>query len=175
MKRKNRAVRAALPKTHPKITHHSRKEDVNYYRQSASTVNEKAAGRLIPDGLQTPTQPPKRLVDTSKMLAAHVPNPKTRAATTRRGAHTIPARVASCQRIAARYSSTRCAIFRTLAPSSTSGIPATLVNTDTMAASAAEDATSAQSTPPSAVLAPITATAACAAVFRARIPANLNH
>lgn len=43
-KRKNRAVRAALPKTHPKITHHSRKEDVNYYRQSASAVNEKAAG-----------------------------------------------------------------------------------------------------------------------------------
>ena len=43
-KRKNRAVRAALPKTHPKITRHSRKEDVNYYRQSASAVNEKAAG-----------------------------------------------------------------------------------------------------------------------------------
>lgn len=175
MKRKNRACRAALPKTHPKITHHSRKEDVNNYRQSASAVNKKAAGRLIPDGLQTPTQPPKRLVDTSKMLAAHAPNPKTRAAATRRGAHTIPACVASCQRIAALYSSPRCAILRTLAPSSTSGIPATLVNTDTMAASAAEDAASAQSTPPSAVLAPITATAACAAVLSALTPAQRAH
>lgn len=143
--------------------------------QSASTVNEKAAGRLIPGGLQTPTQPPRRLVDTSKMLAAPAPNPKTGAAATRRGAHTIPACVASCQRLADRYSSTRCAIFRTLLPSSTSGIPAMLVSTETIAANAAEDAASAQSTPPSAVLAPITATAACAAVLSALTPAHRAH
>lgn len=137
---------------------------------------KKPPGRLIPRRhMQFPTQPPKRLVDTSKMLAAHAPNPKTRAAATRRGAYTIPACVASCQRLADRYSSPRCAIFRTLAPPSTSGMPATLVNTDTIAASAAEDAASAQSTPPSAVLAPITATAACAAVLSALTPAHCAH
>lgn len=137
---------------------------------------KKPPGRLIPRRhMQFPTQPPKRLVDTSKMLAAHAPNPKTGAATTRRGIHTIHSCFASCQRIADRYSSPRCAILRTLAPPSTSGMPATLVNTDTIAASAAEDAASAQSTLPNAVLAPITATAACAAVFRARTAAHFAH
>ena len=132
-------------------------------------------GRLIPRRLANPDATAEAASRYLQMLAAHAPNPKTRAATTRRGDHTIPAFVASCQCLTERYSSPRCAIFRTLAPSSTSGMPATLVNTETIAASAAEDAASAQSTPPSAVLAPITATAACAAVLSALTPAHRAH
>ena len=91
-KRKSRAVRAALPKTHPKITRHKERRIKTIICSLFPLSIEKPPGRLIPRlHMQFPTQPPKRLVDTSKMLAAHAPNPKTRAATTRRGDHTIPA------------------------------------------------------------------------------------
>ena len=148
------------PENTPQNHSPQRKEDANNYMQLLVRVNEKAAGRLIPDCLQTPTQPPMRLVDTSKCWLRPLQTPKQAQPPQEEVPNTICSCVAYCQRLADRYSSPRCAIFRTLAPSSTSGIPATLVNTDTMAASAAEEHASAQSTPPSAVLAPITATAA---------------
>lgn len=86
------ALSARLSRKHPKITRHKERRIKTIIGSLFPLSTEKPPGRLIPRRhMQFPTQPPKRLVDTSKMLAAHAPNPWTRAATTRRGDHTIPA------------------------------------------------------------------------------------
>ena len=64
------------PENTPQNHSPQRKEDANNYRLSVSAVNRKAAGRLIPDCLQTPTQPPMRLVDTSKCWLRPLQTPK---------------------------------------------------------------------------------------------------
>ena len=60
-------------------------------------------------------------------------------------------------------------------PSATSGMPATLVSTLTTPATTALDTTICQSTAEMTAPVPITATAVCAIVLTARIPAAFNH
>jgi hypothetical protein len=57
----------------------------------------------------------------------------------------------------------------------TSGKPATDVKMDNTPANTDADATITQSTPPNTLAVPIVATAVCATVLIARIPAHFNH
>ena len=169
------ALSARLSRKHPKITHHKERRIKTIIGSLFPLSIEKPPGALFPTAHAnhdaTAEAASRYLQDVSR--ACSKPQ-NTRGHNKKRCPYYTRFRCI-LSTPAVRYSSPRCAIFRTLAPSSTSGMPATLVSTDTMAASAAEDAASAQSTPPSAVLAPITATAACAAVLSALTPAHRAH
>lgn len=54
MKRKNRAVRAALPKTHPKITRHKERRMRTIIGSLLPLSTKKPPGRLIPRRLANP-------------------------------------------------------------------------------------------------------------------------